>query len=162
VFCALSLLAGCRNAEQEAVRQLAASGIPAQRNAAGQVCRVDATDAALPDGFWTALAEFPDLETLILTSVDLTEDNLTGLDCFDHLKFLDLSYSQVGPVAIGHLVRLNSLRHLSLNGVSLSPDELRRLSQMHQLRTLALVQTNLNDQQIEDLEHALPGCLIAH
>jgi hypothetical protein len=153
-------LSGCRDPQQDAAVSLTAAGIVTQLNVAGKVSRVDATDASLPGDFWMTLAEFPELTALVLTSADLSDRDMASLDSFENLKSLDISYTEVGSVGIGHLARLLSLRDLALNGVTLDEKCVQSLAGMRQLRSLALVQTNLNDEQFQQLQSALPGCLL--
>jgi hypothetical protein len=160
-FLAAIVFSGCRDAQQNAAASLTENGIATQLNVAGKVSRVDATSASLPDDFWSTLAEFPELNALVLTSVELSERDLASLDSFEKLESLDASYTNVSSVGIGHLTRVASLRDLALNGVELDEKCLQSLAGMRQLRSLALVQTNLNDEQITQLQSALPGCLIA-
>ena len=160
-FFAVAVFSGCRDAQQNAAASLTANGIATQFNSAGQVSRVDATEASLPDDFWTTLTKFPELNTLVLSSVEFSEHELAALDSFEKLRSFDVSYTDVSSVGIGHLSRLVSLQDLALNGVELDGKCIQTLAGMRQLRSLALIQTNLNDEQIEQLQSALPGCLIA-
>ena len=158
----LVTLTGCRDAQQDAAATLKSSGIVTQLSVAGEVTRVDATEAELPADFWTTLTKFPKLKALILTSVTFSDRNLASLDSFESLESLDLSYTKVSSVGLTHLTRLSSLRNLALNGGTLDEDALGALRQMRQLRSLALVETNLTDGQIQQLQSDLAGCLVAN
>ena len=118
------------------------------------------TGTDVSDSGLSALADLPLLKSLKLRGTSVSDAALADIAGHSGLQLLDLSRTRISDAAIAHLARLNGLRYLLLNETRVSDAALEDLKSMTNLDGLSLIRTQISVQRKQELQEALPGCLI--
>ena len=98
------------------------------------------------------------IEILDLDNTFITAEGLLELLKLKELKELSLKgLSNIGNEAIANLAIIPSLSFLHLGGTSVTLEGLKGLKESEHLRELILSSTTWTDEQVEELELALPN-----
>ena len=120
----------------------------------------------LSDADLVHLAKMPQLKTLNLDLLGITDQGLQHLQVLKHLGELSLVYSEgfAGPKltdrGLQSLQTIMELKSLNLTGAKLTDDAVGRLQVHSQLEQLVLVNTGLSDAGLKRLKASLPKCRI--
>ncbi len=125
-------------------------------------------DGTFGDGAMSALENLHELQTLRLSSTQLTDDGVEAIASLKKLRKLDLAYTSVTGACLPHLLNLIELRELYLPYRSVSDGDLKGLPALSKLETLSLPDSPVSDRgleyisQIKSLKHLMiPGSLIS-
>ena len=100
-----------------------------------------------------------------LTSLNLwmnriTDSGVARLSGLTQLTDLNLGLNPITDVGARHLVHLTNLKSLCLEGTSVTDGSLEPLKQLKQLRSLNLSRTTVSGSLVNELQTALPNCVI--
>ena len=108
------------------------------------------------------LETLPNLKTLSLYDMQVTDAGLEHLKGLTKLEYLTLWYTQVSDAGLVHLQGLTKLKGLNLCGTQVTDDGLEQLTGLTNLEYLSLDGTQIRDEGVKELRQALPNCEIYH
>jgi hypothetical protein len=100
------------------------------------------------------------LKVLRLSGRTVTDSALAHIKPLQTLRHLDLSTSGITDAGLVDVAALTDLVSLNLGGTAVTDEGLRHLAKLEQLRSLGLVLTDVTDQGVDELQKALPACMI--
>ncbi len=107
------------------------------------------------------LENLPELQSLTLSWVDVTDAGLTQVKGLRHLKSLILTENSViTDAALDSLTGLAELQELWLMETQVTDTGLERLKELSQLKVLELRGSRVTDTGVKKLHQALPNCTI--
>jgi len=102
------------------------------------------------------------LQALSLGDATLEDEALSAIAGLDGLQYLSLEDRTVTPAVVEAIASIDSLVELDLRDATLNDTAIRALAAMTNLQTLNLRGTNVADDQVANLQIALPDCAILH
>ncbi|MEZ6059343.1 MAG: hypothetical protein R3C19_03165 [Planctomycetaceae bacterium] len=115
----------------------------------------DVSDAGIGE-----LSRMQSLKSLKLRGTDVTNAALPVVGQISGLQLLDLSRTRIADAGLVHLQQLAGLRYLMLNDTRLSDEALPHLKSLGKLDGLSLIHTQISPDGQQELQQALPSCLI--
>jgi hypothetical protein len=106
------------------------------------------------------VAQFPNLDWLIVLRTGVTDDAMPYLESHRRLRRLILDGSQLTDAGLVPLGRLYSLRELCLKDTAVTDEGLSKLTKLERLRILDVRRTQVTAQGVEELKKALPTCRV--
>ena len=167
VLLGIALLAvGCgRSPQQLAGDQLRQAGCDVRSRPVGQgldVFWVEAPAGRLSSDFFETLGKLPSVETLIIAKTEFADGDIARLPVLTRLKTLDLSDNSLTDAAGPSLIRLGSIETLILDGNALTDAAIPDLGQLRGLRAISLQRTKITPTGLQQLQQALPLCLVTN
>lgn len=117
-----------------------------------KLVRFRAKNRPIADETLAALAAFPELEELDLSSSGITDDQLAKLP-LPNLEALDLSKTPVTDAGLEHLRALTKLQALNLSGTAVIGHGLNALKALKDLQSVNLNETPVTDTGVACLAH---------
>lgn len=134
-----------RNLEKLGAKvQTRAAGSPMWTGARQAVFEVKCGGMDVSDNDLANLAQFAELETLILSATSVTDDGMEHLHELANLKQLYLDKTWISDVGLSRLKNLTSLEILDLSDSDISDDGLKHLAAMQNLYILRLRDTRVD------------------
>ena len=106
------------------------------------------------------LARMTELKNLDLRDTKITDAGLERLAGMTQLQDLTLGGTKITDAGLSCLRRLTQLRRLDLMGTPITDAGLKYLKGLNHLKSLVVIKTNVSETGLEDLQQALPNCLI--
>lgn len=106
----------------------------------------------------SVLSQMPNLVHLCIDSTQATPEGMAGLETCPNLNSLTLLDADDESVA--HVAQLQRLKFVMLAGENVTGDSLPVLKQMQNLQLLTFYDADLSDEEVEELQLALPGCTV--
>ena len=121
--------------------------------------------SALPGEALRELPDLPNLRSVSLGRTNATDAALEQLSHWPQLQSITVDFLNTGGVEItdgglAHLSKLGNLTVLRLNGCNITDAGLVHLRGLRQLQELTLYDTLTTQTGVDELQKALPGCLI--
>jgi beta-lactamase regulating signal transducer with metallopeptidase domain/Leucine-rich repeat (LRR) protein len=139
--------------------RITAAGLENLRDLTGlQTLRLVETD--ISDAGLAHLTGLKALDTLYLDGTKVSDAGLIHVGDLPLLRHLTLRGTSITEEGLVHLEDSRSLRHLSVGVPRLSQAGLGHLRQMTWLQELSLAEGSLREEDLADLEKALPDCAI--
>lgn len=111
-------------------------------------------------GLAELIAQRPDLETLVLRNVPITDDGIVALRALSHLHDLGLDGTDITDTGAASLRLLTNLQSLSLRNTKLSDVSLTHLQELRGLQILFVSDTAMTADGIAGLQKHLADCRI--
>jgi Leucine-rich repeat (LRR) protein len=111
------------------------------------------TFTGLTDNCLEQLAGLSSLETLVLSSAEITDAGLAYLAKLPHLRELELWSAKIQGAGLAHLERVSRLRFLRLGGPASSDAAVEPISRLKSLRSLHLDASPLTDAGLAHMSH---------
>lgn len=115
--------------------------------------RTGISDAALAE-----LSQMPNLRFLSIDSTQATSRGIAGLATCSGLRGLMLW--DADDESVWDVVQLKGITRLMLIGEDVTSASLPALKRLHGLRTLSLYDAQLSDEEIREVQQALPSCRV--
>ncbi len=106
------------------------------------------------------LQNLTQLTSLDLCDTQITDENMIRVCQYPQLESLNLGYAPITDAGLESLVPLSRLESLDLSDTKISAGSIAILSRLKSLKTLDLQYSQLTDQEIAQLQAALPNCKI--
>ena len=100
------------------------------------------------------------LEELLISDISFDESGLTHLADLKELRYLDIGKAPVAPESIVQLEKLKKLRLLVICPTAIDDTFIVALKSLSGLRYLNLTCEQFDEQRLQELHAALPGCRI--
>lgn len=157
---------GCgRSPQQLAGDQLRQAGCDVRSRPVGQgldVFWVEAPTGQLSSDFFETLGKLPSVETLIIAKTEFADGDIARLPVLTRLKTLDFSDNSLTDAAGPALIRLGNIEMLILDGNALTDAAIPDLGQLRGLRAISLQRTKITPTGLQQLQQALPLCLVTN
>lgn len=157
---------GCgRSPQQLAGDQLRQAGCDVRSRPVGQgldVFWVEAPAGRLSPDFFETLGKLPSVETLIIAKTEFADGDIARLPVLTRLKTLDFSDNSLTDAAGPALIRLGNIETLILDGNALTDAAIPDLGQLRGLRAISMQRTKITSAGLEQLQKALPLCLVTN
>jgi hypothetical protein len=120
---------------------------------------IDLDSPLVTDETFASLSEFPHLKCLHVSDTTVTKAGLKSIGEQSRIEFLTLN-AHLDETGLQQLQGMRSLQVLWLSGPDITEASLPVLKEMKGLRRLVLDETQLSDDQVAELQLALPDCEI--
>lgn len=151
-FLLAALAASSLRAQDDAAALVNRLGGELERNAAGQIVRVDLSGTWAHDADMRWLAQVPTLEEINLGRTRITGKGLAWLTELEHVTDLNLRFAEfITATDIGRLAPWKNLRALDLRGARVDSGVFERLAAHNQLESLDISSTEVGDEGFEEL-----------
>jgi hypothetical protein len=121
---------------------------------------LDLGSTEITDAGLAHLARMTELKDLDLRDTKITDAGLERLAGMTQLRALTLDGTKITDAGLRCLGRLAQLRRLGLTGTPITDAALKHLKGLTHLEYLGVTKTNVSETGLEDLQQALPNCLI--
>jgi hypothetical protein len=102
------------------------------------------------------------LKRLYLGNTRVTDAGLTCLRGLNQLQEMSLWKTKVTNAGLEHVEELANLRELYLHSTNISDAGLAHLKRLNQLERIDLAETEVTEAGVNELQKALPNCIIIH
>lgn len=151
-FLLTALAASSLRAQGDAAAYIDRLGGKLERDASGQIIRLDLSDTWANDADMRRLAQIPTLQEINLSRTRITGKGLEPLASLENVAALKLQFAEfLTATDIGHLAQWKNLRTLDLRGTRADSGVFERLAVHRSLEFLDISSTEVDDEGFEEL-----------
>ena len=129
-------------------------------NSLGEVVYASFSGETITDAALVHLQGLTRLRFLVIKGTKVTDAGLVHLQEMSQLELLALREGNVTGTGFGYIEGLHRLKFLVLNDTQVNDAGLVRLRALRQLQWLDIRDTKVTDKGVDELQRALPHCII--
>ena len=148
------------NDQRKLKKKLEKAGALVSVNKAGEVKAIQFVGKRTEDKHLELLPEATELEKLIISYTNITDDGLVHLSSLKKLRILSLFRNSIGDAGMVHLEQLTALEQLNLEETGLSDRGIPKLCNLKNLERISMDHESVSQKGEDMLREAIPECQI--
>jgi hypothetical protein len=162
---ALVVTIGFRSQSKEVAERKSAAALRVLRGdvlpgEAGGIGYVDLTNTMITDANLHHLANFPQIDRLVLRNTPTGDEGMKAVGRLTTLTSLDLANTDITNSGLAQLATLSNLEVLNLNDTRVSDAGLEHVQNLPKLIHLHLQGTRVTEPGAKTLQRMMPNCLV--